>query len=108
MAYQMIQCDSMPVPETRQFICRSSAKPRSKTTRWIIVDFQTDKWGNQEQNTAIFNNCNLSQMLVMLNSRRYPGIDYANNYSNTSFQEHMVTPQRFEQNFISRKIHLES
>jgi len=43
---------------------------------WIIVAFQTNKSGNQEHNPSIFDHCNLTNMFVMLNSRRYPEIDY--------------------------------
>ena len=38
--------------------------------------FQTDKSGNQQRNPSIFDHCNLTNMIVMLNSRRYPEIDY--------------------------------
>jgi len=38
--------------------------------------FQTDKSGNQQRNSSIFDHCNLTNMFVMLNSRRYPAIDY--------------------------------
>jgi len=44
--------------------------------RWIIVAFQTDKAGNQEHDPSIFNHCNLTNMFVMLYSRRHPEIDY--------------------------------
>ena len=44
--------------------------------RWIIVAFQTDKSGDQQHNPSIFDHCNLTNMFVMLNSRRYPEIDY--------------------------------
>jgi len=43
--------------------------------RWIIVAFQTDKSGDQQHNPSIIDNCNLTNMFVMLNSRRYPEID---------------------------------
>jgi len=44
--------------------------------RWIIVAFQTDKSGNQQHNASICDHCNLTNMFVVLNSRRYPEIDY--------------------------------
>jgi len=40
------------------------------------VTFQTDKSGDQQHNPSIFDHCNLTNMFVMLNSRRYPEIDY--------------------------------
>ena len=48
--------------------------------------FQTDKSGNQEHNPSLFDLCNLTNMFVMLNSRRYPEIDYdGNNFTKQKF-----------------------
>jgi len=76
VGYQMIQCDSIPVPQTRNFTWRLSVKSALEKPRWIIVAFQTDKSGNQEHNPSIFDHCNLTNMFVVLNSRRYLEIDY--------------------------------
>ena len=40
------------------------------------MTFQTDKSGNQQRNPSIFDHCNLTNIFMMLNSRRYPEIDY--------------------------------
>ena len=37
--------------------------------------FQRDKSANQEHNQSVFDHCYLTNMFVMLNSRRYPEID---------------------------------
>jgi len=87
VGYRMIQCDSIPVPQTTNFTRRLSVKSASAKPRWIIVAFQTDKSGDQERNPSIFDHCNLTNMFVMLNSRRYPEIDY----DETDF-----TQQKFE------------
>jgi len=73
---RMIQCNSNPVPHTRNFTWRLSVKSAPEKPRWTIVAFQMDKSGNQEHNPSIFGHCNLTNMFVMLNSRRYPEIDY--------------------------------
>ena len=62
--------------QTRNFTWRLLVKSALEKPRWIIVAFQTDKSGYQEHNPSIFNHCNLTNMFVMLNSRRYPEIDY--------------------------------
>jgi len=72
----MIQCESIPVTQTRNFTWRLSVKSNVEKPHWIIVAFQTDKSGNQQHNPSIFYHCNLTNMFVMLNSRRYPEIDY--------------------------------
>jgi len=76
VGYQMVQCDSISVPQTRNFTWRLSVKSAPEKPRWIIVAFQTDKSGNQEHNPSIFDHYDLTNMFVMLNSRRYPEIDY--------------------------------
>jgi len=76
VGYRMIQCDSIPVPQTRNFTWRLSVKSDPEKPRWIIVAFQTDKSGNQEHNPSIFDHCNLTNMFVMLNNLSYPEIDY--------------------------------
>jgi len=82
----MIQCDSIPVPQARTFTCRLSVKSAPEKLCWIIVAFQTNKSGNQEHNPSIFDQCNLTNMFVILNSRRYPEIDYdGNNFTQQKF-----------------------
>ena len=74
--YRMIQCKSISVAQTRNFTWQLSVKSHVEKPRWIIVAFQTDKSGNQEPNPSIFDHCNFTSMFVMLNSQRYPEIDY--------------------------------
>ena len=76
VGYCMIQCGSIPVPQTTNFTWQLSVKSAPEKPRLIIVAFQTDKSGNQEHNPSIFDHCNRTNMFVMLNSRRYPKIDY--------------------------------
>ena len=51
-------------------------KSAQQKPRWIFAEFQTDKSGDQLHNPSIFDHCNLTNIFVMLNSRRYPEIDY--------------------------------
>ena len=76
VGYRMIQCDSATIPQATSFSWRLSVKSSPEVPRFIIVGFQTDKSGNQETNPSIFNNVNVSNIYVMLNSMRYPTTDY--------------------------------
>ena len=76
VGYRVVQCESISVPQTRNFTWRLSVKSGQEKPRWIIVAFQTDKSGDHQHNPSIFDHCNLTNMFVMLNSRRYPEIDY--------------------------------
>ena len=56
-----------------------SVKSSPERPRYIILGFQTDKSGN-EKNPAIFDHVKLKNAYVMLNSKRYPVVDYDNNF----------------------------
>jgi len=72
----MIQCESIPVTQTRNFTWRFSVKSDVEKPRWTIAAFQTNKSRNQQHNPSIFDHCNLTNIFVILNSRKYPEIDY--------------------------------
>ena len=72
----MIQCDSVSVPPTTSFSWRLSIKSSPEVPRYIIVGFQTNKSGSQGQNPSIFNNVNVRNICVTLNSSKYPALDY--------------------------------
>ena len=76
VGYRMIQCDSASIPQANNFSWRLSVKSSPEVPRFIIVGFQTNKIGNQKQNPSIFDNVNVSNIYVMLNSMRYPTTDY--------------------------------
>ena len=76
VGYRMIQCDSASIPQTENFSWRLSVKSSPEVPRFIIVGFQTNKIGNKKQNPSIFDNVNVNNIYVMLNSMRYPTTDY--------------------------------
>ena len=76
VGYRMIQCDSATIPQATSFSWRLSVKSSPEVPRFIIVGFQTNKSGDQLTNPFLFNNVNVSNIYVMLNSIRYPTTDY--------------------------------
>ena len=76
VGYRMIQCDSATIPQATDFSWRLSVKSSPEVPRFIIVGFQTNKIGNQKTNPSLFDNVNVSNIYVMLNSMRYPTTDY--------------------------------
>ena len=82
VGYRMIQCDSATVPNGHEFSWRLSVKSSPEVPRFIIIGFQSNKIGNQKQNPSLFNNLSVTNIYVMLNSMRYPTVDY-----NISFDE---------------------
>ena len=76
VGYRMIQCDSAAIPQSTDFSWRLSVKSSPEVPRFIIVGFQTNKSNDQLTNPSLFNNVRVSNIYVMLNSRRYPTADY--------------------------------
>ena len=76
IGYRMIQCDSASIPQATSFSWRLSVKSSPEIPRFIIVGFQAGKSGDQEQNPSIFDNVNVNNIYVMLNSTKYPTAEY--------------------------------
>ena len=86
VGYRMLQCDSASVPQARSFSWRLSVKSSPEVPRFIIIGFQSGKSGNQQQNPSIFDNVDITNIYAMLNSTRYPTVDY-----NISFAKNMFS-----------------
>ena len=76
VGYRLIQCDNASIPQALNFSWRLAVKSSPEVPRFIIVGFQTNKIGQQKENPSIFDNVNVSNIYVMLNSTRYPTTDY--------------------------------
>ena len=76
VAYRMRQSETISVPEKKDFTWRLSVKSSPEKPRYVILGFQTERSGDQEKNSAVFDNVDLQNAYVMLNSRRYPVVDY--------------------------------
>ena len=86
VAFRTRQCDAITVPQSTTFTWRLSVKSSPEKTRYIIAGFQTNKDSLQTANPSIFNHVNVTNIYVMLNSTRYPAIDY-----NISFPKNNVS-----------------
>ena len=53
--------------------------------RYIVIAFQTDKSDDQEQNPAIFDNLQLINAYVTLNSERFPTSDIITNFNTNDY-----------------------
>ena len=85
VGYRMIQCDSASVPESTPFSWRLSVKSSPEVPRFIIIGFQTNKIGNQKTNPSLFDNVNVSNIYVTLNSTRYPTVDHNIDFDRNTF-----------------------
>ena len=101
VGYRMIQCDSASVPQATSFSWRLSVKSSPEVPRFIIVGFQTNKSGRQLQNPSLFDNVNVSNIYVMLNSVRYPTTDYNIAFTNQKFSRAYGDAAEFRSKFFN-------
>ena len=64
VSFRMRQCETFSLPQARSTVWRLGVSFAPEKPRWILVGLQTGKSGNQENNAAIFNHCNLTNTQV--------------------------------------------
>ena len=86
VGYRMLQCDNSQVPAAnRNFTWRLGVKSSPDIPRFIIVGFQTNKNNDQVTNPAIFDHLHVRNIYVTLNAKRYPDIDYENDFNKNQY-----------------------
>ena len=85
VGYRMLQCDNTPVSNIGSFTWRLGVKSSPDIPRFIIVGFQREKYNDQTKNPALFNHCNVRNIYVTLNAKRYPDTDYENDFTNNQY-----------------------
>ena len=101
VGYRMIQCDSASVPDSTSFSWRLSVKSSPEVPRFIIIGFQSNKIGNQKTNPFIFDNANIKNIYVMLNSTRYPTTDYNISFAKGKFSRVYGDAVNFRSKFFN-------
>ena len=84
VGYRMLQCDNTSITGT-EFTWRLGVKSSPDIPRFIIVGFQIGRNNSQEQNPARFDNCDIGNIYVTLNAKRYPDTDYDINFEENRF-----------------------
>ena len=102
VGYRMLQCDSASVPQnSTSFSWRLSVKSSPEVPRFIIIGFQVGKSGLQLQNPSIFDNVNVSNIYAMLNSTRYPSVDYNIDFAKNDFSRVYGDAAEFRSKFFN-------
>ena len=100
VGYRMIQCDSASVPDSTSFSWRLSVKSSPEVPRFIIIGFQSNKIGSQKTN-PIFDNANIKNIYVMLNSTTYPTTDYNIKFAEGNFSRVYGDAANFRSKFFN-------
>ena len=101
VGYRMLQCDSASVPQARSFSWRLSVKSSPEVPRFIIIGFQSGKSNNQQQNPSVFDNVNIDNIYAMLNSTRYPTVDYNIDFAKNMFSRVYGDAVEFRSKFFN-------
>ena len=81
VSFRMRQCETFSPPQARSTVWRLGISSAPEKPRWVLFGLQTNKSGNQENNAAVFDHCNLANMQVWLNHSRYPSVDMATEFA---------------------------
>ena len=102
VGYRMLQCDNIPVPQGNgNFTWRLGVKSSPDIPRFIIVSFQTNKNNDQTTNPAIFDHCQVRNIYITLNAKRYPDIDYENDFRINKFSRIYGDAATFRKKFYN-------
>ena len=101
VGYRMIQCNTAAIPQATSFSWRLSVTSSPEVPHFIIVGFQTNKSGNQAQNPSIFDNVEVNNIYVTLNSTRYPTADYNISFLATKFSRVYGDAAEFRTKFFN-------
>lgn len=99
VGYRVRQCDTITVPQSTSFSWRLSVKSSPEKPRWIIVGLQFDENVGQITNASLFNHCKLTNIYAMLNSVRYPMVDYNCDFTKNKFSRLYNEVERFRKDF---------
>ena len=102
VGYRMLQCDSSQVPANNlTFTWRLGVKSSPDIPRFIIVGFQSGKNNKQIANPAIFDHCEVRNIYVTLNAKRYPDTDYENSFTNNNYSRIYGDAATFRKKFYN-------
>ena len=85
VSFRLRQCETFSVPQTTSTVWRLGVKAAPEKPRWVLIGLQTGKSGDQQQNPALFDHCNVTNMQVLLNHTRYPSVDMLTDFAKEQF-----------------------
>ena len=102
VGYRMLQCDSSQVSANNlNFTWRLGVKSSPDIPRFIIVGFQSGKNDDQIANPAIFDHCQVRNIYVTLNAKRYPDTDYENSFTSNNYSRIYGDAATFRKKFYN-------
>ena len=87
LAFRARSGEQITLTQTQNFTWRLSVSGGVEKPRWIIIGFQTNRIDTQLQNPAVFDNLNLRNAHVTLNSERYPMSDIITHFDRNEYMK---------------------
>ena len=85
VSFRVRQCKTFSAPQTTSAVWRLGVKAALEKPRWLLIGLQTAKNGNQQQNPALLDHCNATNMQLLLNHTRYPSVDMLTDFPKEQF-----------------------
>ena len=85
IAFRARSCEQITLTQTQHHIWRFSVTGGVEKPRYIIIAFQTHNSDDQEQYPAVFDNLNLTNAYVTLNSERFPTSYIITNFATNDY-----------------------
>jgi hypothetical protein len=85
LAFRARTSEQTTLTQTQKFTWRLSVTGGVEKPRWIVIGFQTNRSDTQQQNPAVFDNLNLKNAHVTLNSVRYPMNDIVTDFGRNEY-----------------------
>jgi hypothetical protein len=83
VAFRSRQCETMSVPQTKNFMWNLCTQTTPNMPRFIIVGFQTARGDDQTKNPAAFDHVKVNMIRAKLNTHSYREDDYNLSFPNT-------------------------
>ena len=101
MVFRGITISRLEVPADTTFTWRLASKQSPEVPRYVIIGFQTDKESNQEENPALFDHVNLTNLHVQLNEKHYPNVEYMANFTAQQYARVYTDAMNFKGKFFN-------
>ena len=84
-AFRMRQGYVVEIPQSTTMYWRLGVRTAPEKPRYVVIGIQVDKSGNQDHNASLFDQNNVVNKSVVLNSTKYPPLDANANFTKYQF-----------------------
>ena len=99
-AFRMRQCSVAEIPaQTRIFDWSLGVRTALEKPRHVLIAFQSDRAGDQDNNPSLFDHLSATQVSVVLNDTTYPARDVIANFKKHRYVEYYMMFTEFARDY---------